>query len=103
MEKRGDHYFVDLFQLSYNEQVEKYGYNYVIFTLELVRSIAGWYPKDFINKGLNSIFQDNYLELVKKKVVFPEEKQYKYIKSKDKEKFVKNYEIFMALVEEDQD
>ena len=63
----------------------------MIFALELVKSMAIWYPKDYINKHLNSIFKDQYDELLDKRVVFPEEKEFKYVKNKDKEKFIKNF------------
>ena len=73
--ERGANYFFETLKIQKNEDnlrnLEKCGNSYVLLALELVFSMAKWYPNDFIDSRSKSIFKINYDSLIKNKVTFP--------------------------------
>lgn len=51
--------------------------------LELLKSMSKWYPHEYFEPEKKSVFRQMYMKLVDKGVVFPEEKDFAYIKEKD--------------------
>jgi len=60
--------------------------------LELLQSMAIWYPQDYFNTKAKSFFKEKYDELtIKKKVTFPKRDQLLIIKKVDEDNFKANY------------
>lgn len=57
------------------------GVDYIIFSLELVASLAKWLPYDLENETNPSKFSEVYESLVKERVSFPAETNYKFMNS----------------------
>jgi hypothetical protein len=68
--------------------------------LELVQSLAGWYPEDYFKPKTKSYFKLKYEELIAKKISFPTKDQLLIIKKVDDDNFKVNYQRFLKRMDE---